>query len=133
MKHLNKFEHFNDNVSFDHMTEDITDILLPVTDEWKVISSYMTKRHGCKILQFRLHSKNDVNLLRIGDSDKFENSYIYDNELEEIKDLVSHTRLNEFGYRLEFIRWFLEDNGEVTIAMDIMEPSWWSKDLEHTK
>lgn len=141
--------------------EDVEDILTEVIDQWPIITrdenrpwGFFSKNPEVKthpldrnqtIYCFKLQPKFKGYLHPIGHStwgsgksEDYYNSDIMDKEINDIKKMISHIRLNNYGYRVERLRWGIYEagtwrggiyNGKPQeapyIDLVIMEPSWW--------
>lgn len=139
--------------------EDVEDILTEVIDQWPLMSQANqawlfsknpeVKKHPLDTNQiiycFKLRPKFTGYMHPIGRSSwgsgysrDYYNSDIMDKEIEDIQKVISHTRLNSFGYRIEKLKWRVYEAGTWTdgvysgkpqeapyIELVVMEASWW--------
>jgi hypothetical protein len=154
-------QEFEETKKPEEKLEDVEDILTEITDQWPLIRQWQghpwqffsknpeVKKHPLDtnqtIYSFKLKPKFGGYMHPIGrstwgsgKSQDYYNSDVMDKEVEEIKKLIAHSRLNSYGYRVEKLRWGVYEAGTWVdgiyagkpqeapyIELVIMEPSWW--------
>jgi hypothetical protein len=154
-------QEFEETKKPEEKLEDVEDILTEITDQWPLIRQWQghpwqffsknpeVKKHPLDtnqiIYRFWLRPKFTGYMHPIGRSSwgsgysrDYYNSDIMDKEIEDIQKVISHTRLNSFGYRIEKLKWRVYEAGTWTdgvysgkpreapyIELVVIEPSWW--------
>lgn len=133
-----------DNRTEDEKKEDIEDILIieGIFEDWKLLGSRYFNQSGSMVYEFKVECKSDKKYLYRDphDYNNYYNAYIFDNEVEEIRKRINHTRLHNLGCMVD-IDWYGdidqddpyweggiyggESKYKAIIRIKIIEPSWW--------